>query len=99
MPDAMAEKCRKAYFGGLNEVFHRGTFQRVKAFDVNSSYPASMQGILPIGKSYERTINQLYLGQPLEFGIYRIIVISTPRTLKYPLLCDIVDGKLSFRHW
>lgn len=34
----------------------------------------------------------------MEFGIYRIIVISTPRTIKYPVLCDIFDGRLQFRH-
>lgn len=62
MPEAMAAKCRRAYFGGLNEVFNRGTFDRVKAFDVNSAHPASMMGLLPVGKSYERIFNQPYKG-------------------------------------
>jgi hypothetical protein len=99
MPEHMAAKCKKAYFGGLNEVFKRGTFTRVVALDVNSAHPASMIGNLPVNKSYERTFNELYVGQPLHFGIYRIIVISTPRHLKYPLLCDLVDGRLAFRHF
>lgn len=60
MPEAMAQKCKKAYFGGLNEVFQRGVFSRVKAWDVNSAHPASMCNLLPVGKSYERTFNKFY---------------------------------------
>lgn len=51
---------------------------------------------LPIGKSFFQTLNRKYIGEPLLEGIYRIIVVSMPVSLKYPCLCDPVDGKLQF---
>lgn len=93
--DLQQEFCRQAYKGGMTDNFRRGIFDRVISVDVNSSYPYQMCIPLPSGKSYRRVFNCKYSGQPLHEGIYKIIVVSTPDTL-YPILCDVIDGKLQF---
>lgn len=50
---------------------------------------------LPTGKCYFKNFNQWYNGQPLEFGIYEVIIKNTPRTIKYPCL-GFKDSKLIF---
>ncbi len=59
MPDIMNDFCRKAYKGGLTDIFRTGTFDRVISGDINSSYPHQMcKAPLPIGKSFFQTLNR-----------------------------------------
>lgn len=39
MPETMTAFCQRAYKGGLTDIFHTGTFDRVISADINSSYP------------------------------------------------------------
>lgn len=44
------ENMRRAYFGGISEVYNLKAENGVRIYDINSSYPASMKQTMPIGK-------------------------------------------------
>lgn len=92
------EFAQKAYGGGMNCVFYRGELKYVRSFDINSSYPASMTGSFPVGPYYRKNLNTKMSGQPLEQGIYRFVVIDTPRMLRFPLFGLKKDGLYTFSH-
>lgn len=96
-PSEMQNFCRRAYRGGMTDLFYRGHFFGVESCDINSSYPYQMiKAPLPTGPYFMKVYNVMYEGQPFfEHGIYEVIVKSSP-TLKFPILCDVIDGKLTF---
>ena len=81
----------------MNCVFFRGELDNVRSFDINSSYPYAMiEAPMPVGPYYMKTLNDDYTGEPLEAGIYRLVVIKTPVGLREPFICVKKMGLLVF---
>jgi hypothetical protein len=96
MPEHMMEFCRKAYKGALTDNFAVGEFDNVFSVDINASYPYQMtKAPLPSEKSHMITLNRYYQKEPLQHGIYRVIVKNTPE-LRFPILCENINGQNLF---
>jgi hypothetical protein len=80
----------------MNCVFYRGELSHVRSFDINSSYPAAMLQEIPVGPYRMKVVNQKMVGQPLEAGIYRIVVEDTPRNLRFGFLGVKTDSLFTF---
>jgi hypothetical protein len=93
---------RSAYYGGRTELFWAyGT--DITYFDINSSYPASMLGNMPIGKSFEYTPKGSVKGATRLFNCWsekKVGIVEC--TVEIPIGCKIPplpyrsNGKLIF---
>lgn len=68
---------RKAFFGGVTEVYNLNPEGRLAIYDINSSYPASMKLPMPVGKPIFSTDKNL----DNYFGVV-FAKIKTPRDNK-----------------
>ena len=85
---------RESYVGGRCEVF-RKFGKKLYYFDFNSSYPASMKGMMPAGDATE------WEGEPPKRFTKKLlgfceVEIEVPEDLLIPVLPLKIDGKLIF---
>jgi DNA polymerase family B len=93
---------KRGYFGGRVEIFERFAPAPVYYYDLNSSYPASMLALMPVGKPVAiQTEEEFFAEHEQRFKSGQVGFVECevfiPTTCPIPPLPSIKDGKLKFR--
>lgn len=86
------KNCRKAYYGGRNEIYKIGKHKKVYIYDINSLYPYAMKN-MRLAVPHKFTSEKKLLDDKFQILYCKVYV---PRETYIPTLCIRYDKKLIF---